>query len=138
MTTLTVTINGRTCGPRQVRDELSMNDFLRKYLGMTGTKFGCGAAQRLSCAVITGNPDGTSYTSPTCMVAARASTVNRSARRKAPRWGSHLLIGWTRSRSMTRSGACPEALGSIATSGVRGQCCRRCPAHLRRIGCGCA
>ena len=34
MTTLTVTINGRAYGPREVRDELSMNDFLREYLGM--------------------------------------------------------------------------------------------------------
>ena len=32
---LTVTINGRAYGPREVRDELSMNDFLREYLGMT-------------------------------------------------------------------------------------------------------
>ena len=47
-----------------------MNDFLREYLGMTGTKFGCGAAQCLSCAVIIDNPDGTSYTSPTCIVPA--------------------------------------------------------------------
>ena len=60
---LTVTINGRAYGPREVRDELSMNDFLREYLGMTGTKFGCGAAQCLSCAVIVDNPNGTSYTS---------------------------------------------------------------------------
>ena len=67
---LTVTINGRAYGPREVRDELSMNDFLREYLGMTGTKFGCGAAQCLSCAVIVDNPDGTSYTSPTCVVPA--------------------------------------------------------------------
>ena len=49
---LTVTINGRAYGPRDVRDELTMNDFLREYLGMTGTKFGCGAAQCLSCAKI--------------------------------------------------------------------------------------
>ena len=49
---------------------LSMNDFLREYLGMTGTKFGCGAAQCLSCAVIIDNPDGTSHTSPTCVVSA--------------------------------------------------------------------
>jgi aerobic-type carbon monoxide dehydrogenase small subunit (CoxS/CutS family) len=63
---LSVTINGRTYGPREVRDELSMNDFLREYLGMTGTKF----AQCLSCAVIIDNPDGTSYTSPTCIVPA--------------------------------------------------------------------
>src|SRR3954467_6020606 len=47
-----------------------MNDFLREYLGMTGTKFGCGAAQCLSCAIIVDRPDGTSYTSPTCVVAA--------------------------------------------------------------------
>jgi aerobic-type carbon monoxide dehydrogenase small subunit (CoxS/CutS family) len=34
---LSVTINGRTYGPTDVRDDLSMNDFLREYLGMTGT-----------------------------------------------------------------------------------------------------
>src|SRR5262250_2813630 len=67
---LTVTINGRAYGPREVRDELSMNDFLREYLGMTGTKFGCGAAQCLSCAIIVDDADGTSYTSPTCIVPA--------------------------------------------------------------------
>ena len=70
MTSLTVTINGRAYGPQDVRDDLTMNDFLREYLGMTGTKFGCGAAQCLSCAVIIDNPDGTSYTSPTCIVSA--------------------------------------------------------------------
>jgi aerobic-type carbon monoxide dehydrogenase small subunit (CoxS/CutS family) len=43
-----------------------MNDFLREVLGMTGTKFGCGAAQCLSCAVIVDDPDGTSATMPTC------------------------------------------------------------------------
>jgi aerobic-type carbon monoxide dehydrogenase small subunit (CoxS/CutS family) len=67
---LSLTINGRAYGPREVRDELSMNDFLREYLGMTGTKFGCGAAQCLSCAVIVDNPDGTSHTMPTCVVPA--------------------------------------------------------------------
>ncbi len=70
MTTLTITINGRGYGPTDVRDDLTMNDFLREYLGLTGTKFGCGAAQCLSCAVIVDNPNGTSYTSPTCIVAA--------------------------------------------------------------------
>src|SRR5438105_10938050 len=70
VTTLAVTINGRAYGPMDVRDELTMNDFLREYLGLTGTKFGCGAAQCLSCAVIVDNPDGTSYTSPTCIVPA--------------------------------------------------------------------
>ncbi|WP_420971227.1 (2Fe-2S)-binding protein [Bradyrhizobium sp. B120] len=70
MTTLNLTINGRKHGPIEIRDDLSMNDFLREMLGMTGTKFGCGAAQCLSCAVIIDNPDGTSYTTPTCVVPA--------------------------------------------------------------------
>ena len=70
MTMLRVTINGRTYGPFEVRDSLTMNDFLRERLGLTGTKFGCGAAQCLSCAVIVDNADGTSYTTPTCVVAA--------------------------------------------------------------------
>jgi aerobic-type carbon monoxide dehydrogenase small subunit (CoxS/CutS family) len=70
MTSLTVTINGRVYGPRDVRDDLTMNDFLREYLGLTGTKFGCGAAQCLSCSIIIDSPDGTSYTSPTCIVPA--------------------------------------------------------------------
>ena len=70
MTRLAITINGRALPPTEVRDDLSMNDFLREYLGMTGTKFGCGAAQCLSCAVIIDNPDATSYTGPTCIVPA--------------------------------------------------------------------
>lgn len=72
MTTLRLTINGQAHGPVEVRDDLSMNDYLREYLGMTGTKFGCGAAQCLACAVIVDAPDGTSSTSPTCVVPAVA------------------------------------------------------------------
>lgn len=70
MTKLNITINGRAFGPTEIRDDLSINDFLREHLGMTGTKFGCGAAQCLSCAVIIDHPDGTSSTSPTCVVSA--------------------------------------------------------------------
>jgi aerobic-type carbon monoxide dehydrogenase small subunit (CoxS/CutS family) len=70
VTTLAITINGRAHGPTDVSDDLTLNDFLREYLGMTGTKFGCGAAQCLSCAVIVDNADGTSFTSPTCVVSA--------------------------------------------------------------------
>jgi aerobic-type carbon monoxide dehydrogenase small subunit (CoxS/CutS family) len=68
--TLRITVNGRPYGPMDVRDDLTMNDFLRETLGLTGTKFGCGAAQCLSCAVIVDDPDGTSHTVPTCVVAA--------------------------------------------------------------------
>src|SRR5262249_2287337 len=72
VTTLNVTINGRPYGPTNVRAELTMNDFLREYLGLTGTKFGCGAAQCLSCSVIVDEADGTSHTNPTCIVPAVA------------------------------------------------------------------
>ena len=72
MTTLSLTINGRPQGPTEVRDDLSMNDFLREVLGMTGTKFGGGAAQCLSCVVIVDDPDGTSHTRPTCVAPAIA------------------------------------------------------------------
>ena len=70
MTKLSVTVNGRAQALVEIPDDLTMNDYLREYLGMTGTKFVCGAAQCLSCAVIVDNPDGSSHTSPTCMVAA--------------------------------------------------------------------
>ena len=51
MTTLGITINGRAHGPTDVRDDLTLNDFLREHLGMTGTKFGCGAALCGACTV---------------------------------------------------------------------------------------
>jgi len=79
VTKMSITINGKAYGPLELRDELSMNDFLREYLGLTGTKFGCGLAQCLSCAVIIDNPDGTSQTSPTCIVPA-ASFAGKSIR----------------------------------------------------------
>jgi aerobic-type carbon monoxide dehydrogenase small subunit (CoxS/CutS family) len=77
MTSLTVAINGRVYGPREVRDDLTMNDFLREYLGLTGTKFGCGAGQCLSCAIIVDSADGTSYTSPTCILPAASFNGKR-------------------------------------------------------------
>ncbi len=79
MTALAITINGRDHPRTEVRDDLTLNDFLREHLGMTGTKFGCGAAQCLSCAVIVDNPDGTSHTTPTCIVSA-ASFDGKSIR----------------------------------------------------------
>ena len=33
---LRITINGRAYGPVDVRDDLTMNDFLRERLGLTG------------------------------------------------------------------------------------------------------
>jgi len=51
VTTLSITINGHAHAPTEVRDDLTMNDYLREYLDMTGTKFGCGAAQCGACTV---------------------------------------------------------------------------------------
>jgi len=70
VTTLAIRINGQPYGPMDVRDDLTMNDFLREMLGLTGTKFSCGAAQCLSCSVIVDDPDGTSHTRPTCVASA--------------------------------------------------------------------
>lgn len=70
MSTLALTINGRAVGPIEVGDDLSMNDFIREVLGMTGTKYGCGAGQCLSCAVIVDSDNGSSATRPTCIAAA--------------------------------------------------------------------
>lgn len=79
MTKLSVAINGRAYGPLGVRGDLAMNVFLREYLGLTGTQFGCGAAQCLNCVAIVDGPDGMSYTSPTCVVPA-ASFDGKSIR----------------------------------------------------------
>lgn len=79
MTLLALTVNGHPVGPLEVRDDLTMNDFLREVLGMTGTKYGCGAAQCLSCAVIVDHADGSSATMPTCIFPA-VEFHNRSIR----------------------------------------------------------
>ena len=36
-----------------------MNDYLREYLGLTGTKFGCGIGVCSACVVILDDADGT-------------------------------------------------------------------------------
>lgn len=62
-----------------VDDDTPLLWVLRDDLGLTGTKFGCGAAQCLSCAVIVDNADGTSHTTPTCVTSA-ASFNGKSIR----------------------------------------------------------
>jgi len=69
---ITLSINGQAHGPIEVREDLTMNDLLREVLGMTGTKFGCAAAQCLSCAIIVDHPGGASSTTRTCIVPATA------------------------------------------------------------------
>jgi xanthine dehydrogenase YagT iron-sulfur-binding subunit len=67
---LTLTLNGAATGPHEVPEGLSMNDFLREYVGLTGTKFGCGIGACSACAVIVDRPDGTAETVRSCITGA--------------------------------------------------------------------
>jgi aerobic-type carbon monoxide dehydrogenase small subunit (CoxS/CutS family) len=62
-----MTVNGVAVGPHQVPEGLSMNDYLREYLGLTGTKFGCGIGMCSACVVILDGGEGTSRTAHTCI-----------------------------------------------------------------------
>ena len=39
---LSLSVNGRAIGPIDVPDTLMMLDFLHEYLGLTGSRMGCG------------------------------------------------------------------------------------------------
>src|SRR5688572_31508353 len=67
---ISMTVNGANVGPHEVPEGLSMNDYLREYLNLTGTKFGCGIGQCSACVVILDEPDGTSSTVHTCITGA--------------------------------------------------------------------
>lgn len=64
---LSVTVNGRQTGPHTIPAGLAMVDFLNDYLGLIGTKFGCGIGVCHACVVIVDEPDGTSRTMRTCI-----------------------------------------------------------------------
>ncbi len=64
---ISVTVNGRQTGPHTIPAGLAMVDFLHDYLGLTGTKFGCGIGVCHACVVIVDEPDGTSRTMRTCI-----------------------------------------------------------------------
>jgi xanthine dehydrogenase YagT iron-sulfur-binding subunit len=69
MKTLSVSmrVNGVMVGPHEVPEGLSMNDYLREYLNLTGTKFGCGIGACSACVVILDDAEGTSRTIHTCI-----------------------------------------------------------------------
>jgi len=64
---LSVTVNLRQTGPHTIPASLAMVDFLHEYLGLTGTKFGCGIGVCHACVVIVDEPDGSSRTMRTCI-----------------------------------------------------------------------
>jgi len=66
-TRLQMVVNGAKAGPHDVPDALPMIDYLNDYLGLTGTKFGCGIGVCHACVVIVDEPDGSSRTMRTCI-----------------------------------------------------------------------
>jgi aerobic-type carbon monoxide dehydrogenase small subunit (CoxS/CutS family) len=74
---ISVTVNGRQTGPHRIPAGLAMVDFLHEYLGLTGTKFGCGIGVCHACVVIVDEPDGASISMRTCINGAAAFAGKR-------------------------------------------------------------
>lgn len=70
MVTISLMVNGEDTGSHEAPASLPMIDFLNDYLGLTGTKFGCGIGVCHACVVIVDEPDGVSRTMRTCINAA--------------------------------------------------------------------
>jgi aerobic-type carbon monoxide dehydrogenase small subunit (CoxS/CutS family) len=58
MTMLTLHINGKEYGPIDVPEGMVLVDVLHEYLGLTGTRFGCGQGVCGACTVIVDDADG--------------------------------------------------------------------------------
>ena len=69
---VSMTVNGVAVGPHQIPDGLSMNDYLREYLGLTGTKFGCGIGACSACVIIHDKLDGVPEATHTCINSAQS------------------------------------------------------------------
>ena len=84
---LRLTINGQQTRPLEVPDGLMMLDFLHEYLGLTGSRMGCGIGVCRACVIIVDDPDGRSQEMRTCITPAqffagkRIRTVEGHARR---------------------------------------------------------
>ncbi|MFD0325955.1 MULTISPECIES: (2Fe-2S)-binding protein [Lysobacter] len=55
---LSLSINGREHGPIDVPDDMMLVDVLHEYLGLTGTRFGCGQGVCRACTVIVDDDQG--------------------------------------------------------------------------------
>ncbi|MEH6415665.1 (2Fe-2S)-binding protein [Pseudomonas sp. CGJS7] len=55
---LSLTINERKHGPIDVPDDMMLVDVLHEYLGLTGTRFGCGQGVCRACTVIVDDEQG--------------------------------------------------------------------------------
>ncbi|WP_193567019.1 (2Fe-2S)-binding protein [Paraburkholderia azotifigens] len=71
MQAVSMTVNGRSFGPVRVPAQLMLIDFLHEYLGLTGSRLGCGQGVCHACAVILDKPDGTSEEVRSCITSAQ-------------------------------------------------------------------
>ncbi|MEZ0469185.1 (2Fe-2S)-binding protein [Luteimonas salinilitoris] len=55
---LTLQINGRARGPMDVPEDMMLVDVLHEYLGLTGTRLGCGQGECKACTVIVDDERG--------------------------------------------------------------------------------
>jgi aerobic-type carbon monoxide dehydrogenase small subunit (CoxS/CutS family) len=84
---ISLTINGASQGPIPVPEGLMMIDFLHEYVGLTGSRLGCGQGICHACVIILDHADGTSEEIRTCITGAhffdgkRVRTVEGHAKR---------------------------------------------------------
>lgn len=55
---LSLTVNGKKVGPLDVPDDMMLVEVLHEYLGLTGSRLGCGQGVCHACAVILDGPAG--------------------------------------------------------------------------------
>ena len=61
------TINGKKVGPVDLPKDLMMVEYLQEYLGMNGTRLGCGQGVCRACTIIVDDPKKGSGTVPACI-----------------------------------------------------------------------
>jgi aerobic-type carbon monoxide dehydrogenase small subunit (CoxS/CutS family) len=70
MKPISLTINGAAIGLIQTPDGLMMIDFLHEYVGLTGSRLGCGQGVCHACVVILDKADGSSEEVRSCITGA--------------------------------------------------------------------
>lgn len=61
------TINRKKVGPIDVPKDLMMVELLQEYLGLNGTRLGCGQGVCRACTIIVDDPDKGAITVPACV-----------------------------------------------------------------------
>ncbi len=84
---LSLIVNGAAVGPLDVPKTMLMSDFLGEYLGLTGTRMGCGQGVCSACSIILEEPGGSLREVRACITNAhwfakrRVRTIEGVARR---------------------------------------------------------